>query len=245
MIVRGGRPIYGAPLGILMLDARFPRIVGDMGNAATFPFPVQYRLVDGASPHRVVRRDPAALLPRFIAAAHDLKRHGALGITTNCGFLSLFQTELAAAVKLPVAASSLMQVRLVNACLPPGQRAGILTISGSTLTPQHLSAAGVPEGTPIGTTEGGAEFTKAILSDAPTLNIAAAEADNVAAAERLVADHADVGAIVLECTNMTPYAGAIHAATGRPVHTMVDFVHWFHAGLCAGTGGGPHAARSG
>ena len=48
-IARGGKAIYGAPLGILMLEARFPRIPGDMGNATTWPFPVLYRVVRGAS----------------------------------------------------------------------------------------------------------------------------------------------------------------------------------------------------
>ncbi|MEM8665163.1 MAG: aspartate/glutamate racemase family protein, partial [Pseudomonadota bacterium] len=216
MTVTGGKAIYGASLGILMLDARFPRIVGDMGNAATFPFPVQYRLVDGASPDKVVRKGAPGLLDPFIAAARDLVRHGVDGITTNCGFLSLFQKDLADAVGVPVATSSLMQVGMVNALLPGSQRAGILTISGSTLTPAHLEAAGVPADTPVASTEGGQEFTRAILGDELTLDTRAAEADNVAAAKTLCARHPDVGAIVLECTNMTPYAGAIRAATGRP-----------------------------
>jgi len=40
--VQGGFNQYGFTVGILMLDTRFPRIPGDMGNAATFPFPVRY-----------------------------------------------------------------------------------------------------------------------------------------------------------------------------------------------------------
>ncbi|MCB4824611.1 aspartate/glutamate racemase family protein [Roseicella aerolata] len=71
-IARGGKAIYGAPLGILMLEARFPRIPGDMGNAGTWPFPVLYRVVRGASPERVVLQGARGLLPDFIAAAQDL-----------------------------------------------------------------------------------------------------------------------------------------------------------------------------
>lgn len=231
MRVKGGKSIYGASVGILMLDARFPRIDGDMGNAATFPFPVQYRLVRGASPDKVVRQGAPGLLEPFVEAARDLVRHGCDGITTNCGFLSLFQEDLRAALDVPVAASSLMQVAMVDRLLPAGKRAGILTISGSTLTARHLAAAGAPPDTPIATTEGGAEFTRAILGDEPTLDVKLAEADNVAAAEALCESRPDVGAIVLECTNMTPYAAAIRAATGRPVFTMVGFVSWFQASL--------------
>jgi Asp/Glu/hydantoin racemase len=229
--VAGGKAIYGASVGILMLEARFPRIPGDMGNATTWPFPVHYKVVRSASPDRVVRQGAEGLLDTFIAAARELAADGVDGITTNCGFLSLFQHELADAVGVPVATSSLMQVGLVNALLPQGKRAGILTISASSLTPKHLEKAGVPAGTPIGTTEGGREFTRAILGNEPDLDVDLARADNVEAALRLQAENADLGAIVLECTNMVPYAADIRAATGLPVFSIETFVRWFQASL--------------
>ena len=231
MKVRGGKSVYGASVGILMLEAQFPRIPGDMGNALSWEFPVQYRVVRNASPDLVVRRGAPGLLPLFIEAARDLVASGVDGITTNCGFLSLFQADLAAAVEVPVAASSLMQVAMVNALLSPGKRCGVLTISASTLTEAHLHAAKVPEGTPIGTTEGGREFTRAILGNEPMLDVDAARQDNVDAARALTAAHSDLGALVLECTNMTPYAPAIRAATGLPVFSMLSFVNWFQSGL--------------
>ena len=231
MKAQGGKAIYGAALGILMLEARFPRIPGDMGNALTWPFPVHYKVVREATPDRVVRRGADGLLGSFIAAARELVADGVDGITTNCGFLSLFQEELAAAVPVPVATSSLMQVRLVNALLAPGRHAGILTISASTLTPLHLAKAGVPEGTPIGSTEGGREFTRAILGNELELDVDLARADNVAAAVALKSAHPDLGAIVLECTNMVPYAADIRAATGLPVFSIETFVTWFHGAL--------------
>ena len=230
-MIKGGKAVYGASVGILMLEARFPRILGDMGNAASWDFPVLYKVVRDASPDRVVRRGAEGTLDAFIAAARELEADGVDGITTNCGFLSVFQTELAAAVKVPVLTSSLMQVRAVNAMLPQGKRAGVLTISGSTLTRAHLDAAGVPQGTPIGTTEGGAHFTEAILGDAPELDAEAACRDNVEAARSMVAANPEIGALVLECTNMTPYAAAIAAETGVPVFSMLSFVTWFQSGL--------------
>ncbi|MGE0419583.1 MAG: aspartate/glutamate racemase family protein [Acetobacteraceae bacterium] len=231
MRVEGGKAVYGASVGILMLDARFPRIPGDMGNALTWPFPVHYRIVRSATPDRVVRGGAAGTLDLFIAAAHDLVADGADGITTNCGFLALFQQELAAAVGVPVATSSLMQVAMVNATLPPGRRAGILTISASALTPRHLEAARVPPGTPVGTTEGGREFTRAILGNELHLDVDLARQDNVEAALNLRDAHPDLGAIVLECTNMVPYAADIRRATGLPVFSIESFVTWFQAGL--------------
>src|SRR5437588_569844 len=71
-IAKGGKRVYGASLGILMLEARFPRVPGDMGNALTWPFPVLYRVVRGASPERVVKQRAAGLLEPFLAAAREL-----------------------------------------------------------------------------------------------------------------------------------------------------------------------------
>ena len=231
MIVQGGKSIYGASVGILMLEARFPRIPGDMGNARSWPFPVLYRIVRSASPDRVVRRQAEGLLDAFIEAARALVSDGADGITTNCGFLSLFQDELASAVGVPVATSSLMQVAMVNQLLPQGRRAGILTISGSTLSEDHLAKAGVPAGTPVGSTEGGREFTRVILNNEERMDVAAARTDNVDAARQLVDENPDLGAIVLECTNMTPYAADIREAVKLPVFSMESFVFWFQSGL--------------
>lgn len=231
MRVKGGKAIYGASVGILMLDGRFPRIPGDMGNGLTWPFPVHYKIVRSATPDRVVRKGAEGLLENFIQAARELVDDGVDGITTNCGFLSLFQNELADAVGVPVATSSLMQVEMVNRLLPRGKRAGILTISGSTLTPLHLEKAGVPEGTPIGTTEGGREFTRVILGNELELDVEAARQDNLEAAQALLAANPDLGAIVLECTNMVPYAADIRAVTCLPVFSIETFIRWFQAAL--------------
>jgi hypothetical protein len=231
-IAKGGKAIYGAPLGILMLEARFPRIAGDMGNAATWPFPVLYHVVRGASPERVVLQGARGLLPDFIAAAKDLVDLGAEAITTNCGFLALFQKELTEAVKVPVATSSLMQVPWVQATLPPGKRVGVVTVSGATLTQAHLEGAGVPLDTPMVGTEGGKEFFRVIIrGEKDDLDVALAEADIIDAGRRLIADNPDIGAIVLECTNMPPYAAALREAVGLPVYDIYSMVSWFYAGL--------------
>jgi hypothetical protein len=231
-IARGGKAVYGAPLGILMLEARFPRIPGDMGNATTWPFPVLYRVVRGASPEKVVLQGARGLLPAFIEGAQDLVRLGAEAITTNCGFLSLFQNELAGAVNVPVATSSLMQVRWVQAMLPPGKQVGVITVSGSTLTSAHLRSAGVPLDTPFVGTENGREFFRVLIkAEKDDMDVAAARQDILDAGKELLAGHPDVGAIVLECTNMPPYSAALQQELGLPVYDIYTMISWFHAGL--------------
>ncbi len=230
-IATGGKAIYGARLGILMLEARFPRIPGDMGNARTWPFPVLYKVVCGASPQRVVMERASGLLDAFLDAASELVALGADGITTNCGFLSLFQKDIAARVKVPVATSSLMQIPLVQALLPPGKRVGVITISAKTLSRDHLVAAGAPADTPVIGTESGVEFFRVIVGNEERLDVAAAARDVLDAGAALLAQHGDIGAIVLECTNMAPYAATLRERLGVPVFDIYSFITWFHASL--------------
>lgn len=230
-IAHGGKNIYGARLGVLMLESRFPRIPGDMGNASTWPFPVMYRVVRGASPERVVQHRAEGLLEAFLEAADELVREGADGITTTCGFLSLYQADLARHCGVPVATSTLLQVPLVQRLLPPERRVGVITISAENLTEAHLVAAGAPADTPVVGTEGGREFTRAILGNGQQLDVEAAQQDLLDAAAELTRRHPEVGAIVFECANMAPYAKVVRDRTGLPVYDIFGFVSWFHSGL--------------
>jgi Asp/Glu/hydantoin racemase len=231
-IATGGKAVYGAPLGILMLEAQFPRIPGDMGNALTWPFPVLYRVVKGASPERVVLQGAAGLLDDFLAAAADLVAQGAEALTTNCGFLSIFQREIAAHVGVPVATSSLLQFPWVQATLPPGKRVGIITVSKGSLTARHLAAAGIPLDTPIVGAEDGQEFFRVLIGgEKQDMDVRLAARDILDAGRKLVELAPDVGAILLECTNMPPYAFALRETLGLPVYDIYSLVTWLHAGI--------------
>ena len=228
-VAQGGKAVYGACLGILMLEARFPRIPGDMGNATTWDFPVLYKIVELATPDKVVRKGGKGLLDPFIKGAKELEREGVRAITTNCGFLALFQKEIASAVDVPVFTSSLMQVPLVYAMLKPWQKVGILTIHAKSLSREHLAATGVDK-IPyvILGTEDEKEFSRAILDDEMELDVEQSQKDLIRIARCLKEDHPEVGAIVLECTNMPPYAAAIQREVNLPVfdiYTLVNMVY--------------------
>ena len=219
-----------------MLDTHFPRIPGDMGNAGTFDFPVRYHRVDGASPDKVVRGGHQALLPSFIEGARFLEREGVRAVTTNCGFLAKFQREMAAAVSIPVFTSSLMLVPLVHRMLPPGRAVGIMTVDASSLRPEHYAGAGIgPEiPTVVAGLETEKEFTRVLLGNELVLDVDVAREEHVRVARRLVAEHGDIGAVVLECTNMPPYTADIQRETGLPVFDIVSLVTMVHAALAAG-----------
>jgi hypothetical protein len=232
--LRGGRTVYGQPLGILMLDTRFPRPPGDVGNATTWPFPTQYRIVKGADTSRIMGQAPdPTLLEPFVEAARDLEAHGVRAITTSCGFLAIFQRELAAAVSVPVLTSALLQVPIAARLLRPDQKVAVLT-EQPHLTERHFQGVGwsaqdvpvVLESLPPD-----AVFPTVFIGNSLECDTDVLEREMVELARRTVRDHPEVGALVLECTNFVPYSQAMRRATGLPVYDLYTLVMWATLGL--------------
>jgi hypothetical protein len=203
-------------IGVILLDTRFPRPPGDIGQALTYSragLAVRFERVPQASAQRVVRQADARLLQPFIDTARSLEQAGATLITTSCGFLARYQQVLQAAVSVPVLSSSLLWCRHLTA-------SGIVTFDADSLSADVLQGAGVPPGTPIRGLEPGCLMHKAILEDHADMNLAQAQRDVVDASLKLVEQHPHVREIVLECANMPPYREAIAQATGRRVHDL-------------------------
>ena len=205
-------------LGVLMLQTRFPRPPGDVGHAESFRMPVRWKVVAGATPGRVVPQTDDALLQPFIQAARELVDLGAQAVTTSCGFLVRFQEELQEALPVPVWTSSLLK-------LPELRRPGVLTVDARSLGPAELQRAGAGVDTPVEGLTPGCSLQRTLLQDLPTLDQAAARRETVEAALRLVRRHPRLDSIVLECTNLPPYADAVAQATGLPVHHLMSLVH--------------------
>lgn len=230
-LVRGGRTLYGQPLGILMLDTRFPRPPGDVGNALTWPFPVRYKIVTGvASRHVVGTADPKLIQP-FVDGARELEAEGVRAITTSCGFLAIFQREMAAAVSVPVLSSALLQVPGVARMLAPGRRVVIMT-PHDELTERHFNGVGWSSEsvrTSVVAFPKDAMFTRVYSARVPEPDVPEADTDQIKrevldVATTALSRHPDLGAIVMECTNLVPYSQAVRERFGVPVfdlHTLV------------------------
>jgi Asp/Glu/hydantoin racemase len=133
-------------------------------------------------------------------------------------------------------------VPMINSTLPAGKRVGVLTVNAAALTPGHLTAIGVDPTLPVVGTDGGREFTRVLIGNEPTLDVARAELDILDAGRQLVERHAGIGAILLECTNMVPYARALRDELQVPVYDIYSFMTWFHAGLAPRDFGPPGSA---
>ena len=215
-------------LGLLMLQTRFPRPLGDVGHPRTFDFAVCRTVVQGATPERVVRGDDMAVLQPFIETAEGLVAVGCDAIATSCGFLARWQRELQAALPVPVWSSALLQLAEQQA---PGRRCGVITIEAASLGPEHLRGVGADPLTPGEGITPGSPLHRTLLQDLPDLDEADAQRQVLAAAQRLRARHPDIDTLVLECTNLPPYAPVLRRITAMPVLDIVTLLNQRMAAL--------------
>jgi len=216
------------PLGILMLDTRFPRIEGDVGNPASFDFPVIFRTMQGIGSADAVAAHPDR--PRVLAAlkanAEALTAAGAVGLSTSCGFLALYQKDLERVSPVPVATSALLLIKTLA-----GKKVGVITASAENLTPAHFAAVDAPTDTPVAGLPADSSFAATFLRNGLTLDRDAVEAEAIAAGRALLRDHPGIDAIVLECTNLPPYRKALEDALGVPVLDVLDLLRNFRKSL--------------
>jgi hypothetical protein len=212
------------PLGVLMLDTRFTRFVGDIGNPASYSEPTLFEVVRGATVDKVVPAKAPPLIDDFVAAGERLIARGADAITTGCGFLVLNQAELAARLPVPVATSSLLLIPSLMRLLRPGKRLGVLTFSARDLTPAHLAAAGAPGDTPVEGVARDGVFQRAVYEQPCEDSVEARGEEVVSAARRLTERHPDIGALLFECTNFPPHRAAVEAALSLPVYDVFTLI---------------------
>ena len=176
------------------------------------------------------QQDPELAGP-FIEAAQRLFDNGVKAITGACGFMALFQQEVARHLDIPVFLSSLLQMPFMFQIT--GRKIGVITANADCLKPTHFSNAGVGDHIPfvVAGMETQPEFRDAILLEKGTLDSKEIEQEVVSVAQELVRNHPDIGSILLECSDLPPYAHAVQAAVGRPVFDFFTMIHYTHTTL--------------
>ena len=235
MNIRGGRTFYGQDIGILMMDTKFPRIPGDPGNAATFDFPVCYKVVrDVFQGDRIPRDADEILLKAFCKAARELEKDGCRAITTCCGFLAGFQRELADAVDIPVFTTTLTLIPMIASMIGRKKQIGIFSERAQFMTDSLFEKSGwssrdynicvsdLPEQS---------EFNELII-----YNHESGDPDKIRESIRqMTKEHMekypDTGAIVLECQNFAPFGDVIAKESGVPVFGLNQLIAFIEASL--------------
>lgn len=220
-------------IGVVCLETTFDKIRGHIRHVGTFDFPLRFKVISGATPARLISDRDSALLDPFIAGARELEAGGVDAITGSCGFLVLFQKEIANALTVPFFSSSLLQVPMLQSMGRDSQRIGILVANRRAFTRSHLEAIGAADA-PVAVEgmEDQPEFREVILEGRrDTLDVNRLRNEVLSQARKLVGENPDIGPLVLECTDLPPFSSDIQKAVGRPVYDIVTLTRTVHEAL--------------
>lgn len=234
--ILAGTPLIGilcweegcSPRGLVQLEA----LPGNSTNPDTFEYAVKYSRIKGANIHTILEKPCQKVLKSMINEACRMESQGIKAITTSCGFNAVFQKELADAVSIPVFTSSLMQIPLVHTMLTRQQIIGVITAKKSALTEQHLENAGVNKqmSIQIQGLEACQEWNKIFSSPDEEIDIDIVKKDVISRAKSMM-ESSNIGAFVLECTDLPPFANGIRQATGLPVFDFVTLTNFVYQGI--------------
>ena len=229
--VRENAESYGHAVGIILVDVRTPFIPGDVGNASTYPFPVVYRTVPDVTLERLIDKGDKSLTNNVIQTARELEDMGVRAIASDCGYMIHFQAEVAAAVSVPVIMSSLIQLPMLERSIGPDRKIGVICANKPRRTSDMLALAGLrdPDRVIIRGMQDAPAFRSPILDEEPLLDDELITGEITDTAKELVTSHPEVGPILLECSNMPPYAHAIQRVTGRPVFDFTTLIGVYFA----------------
>jgi len=224
-------------VGILQLPANIPMLPGDMGNPTTFDFPVLYELIEEIDPFWVLADKPhPVVMKKVIAACKRLTMQGVTTIIGNCGFFANYQPEVAESLDPGVQFfnGSLMQVPMLLISVGSNKKVGVLTANKELLMPSPAfknvgATAEDMKRVVVYGNENGKEMKK-VTGETGRFNPKALEKELVDLAKKMIKEHPDVGAVVLECTEFPPYAHAIQNAIRRNVWDFVTMTNLMHAG---------------
>jgi hypothetical protein len=208
-------------LGMLQLAHKPLTLPGTLGNPNTFAFPLENRQVPEAWTSKVMMGDET-VGNNYANEAKRLESEGVIAVMANCGFAVVYQDILRNAVKVPIASSSMVQLPLLLTLIHPDKKVGVLTFDANNLNERYFHAAGVNDMKRIAIAgiEGSPSYH--ILNDPePKLTLEVLGKDVLACAKKLLNDHQDIGALLLECSAFCPFADVLRKETGL---MALDFV---------------------
>ena len=223
-----GQIISGHTVGILVHDVHYPLLPGNVVNGYTYNFPVRFEFVPGANQARMHTGDPT-LAPALIETAKLLERQGCRAVCAACGYFGHFQKTVADAMDIPVYLSSIVQVPWIRVGLKSNQKIGILCADRKNLTQDLFTACGVSEEDYQRCCIAGAghlpEFS-ALLERRGHFDNGILRQELIDLAKELVRENPDIGAILLECSDMPPYSAAIQRELQLPVYDFITMIKY-------------------
>lgn len=234
MIIKAnkGQVSYGESIGILLIDTFTPFIPGDVGNATTYSFPVRFQTVKGFTFDKLLQKDRTMLQP-IIEAGRSLVNEGVKAITADCGYMAMYQEEIANELQVPVFLSSLLQVPFISTMLRKDEKIGIICSKASNFEEDLLQQIGIDPSTPLCVRgmEDKENFVKAAHEEIGILDPELIEKEVVSVAQDMVKEDPKVKVILLECSSLPPYAEAVQKAVNLPVFDYITMINYVQSAL--------------
>ena len=220
------KPHYtaGIRIGIIAIDLEYPKLPGNVVNASTYDFPVLYEKVSFEI--EALFRGDEEIKEGIVNAAKKLEAEGVRAIIGACGFFAHFQEDVKEAVNVPVYLSSLCQLPSIKVGLRKGQKIAVIAASGESVTDGLLSAVGGSMDDIEVFDVGSMESFAPIRWGRHTLDNGRLTDDMRALGARIREEHPEVGAILLECSDLPPYAWAVQEGSGLPVYDFITLINW-------------------
>jgi hypothetical protein len=226
-----GQAVAGCAIGILVRDLWYPYMPGNVANASTFDFPVLLKIIKGSSGPQILIVDPA-FLDMILEAGNELEQQGVRAIVGACGYFANYQREASIRLNVPTFLSSILQVPMITQGLKPDQKVGIICASSPSFTPELLNQCGVNDHSRVVAVgaQDCPEFSN-IIKRTGHFNSRKMEQELVDLTKDFVSKNPEVGAILLECSDMPPYAWAIQNAVRLPVFDYISLINWIYNGV--------------
>ncbi len=216
----------GFAIGIIADNLVYPKLPGNVANATTYPFPVLYREVDFEIEE--LFEGNTDIKDQIIEAALYLEKQGVRAIVGACGYFAHFQDDVREAVNVPVFLSSLCQLPLIKTAISSKKNIAVFAASKDNINDELLKKVGSDMDRLVLVDVGSMESFAGIRYGSCSFDNRRLTEDLSRMAKELTESDRSIGAILLECSDLPPYAKAIQAATGLPVfdfNTMIDLLY--------------------
>ena len=221
-------PVAGFKVGILMLETEHVLLPGNVQNATTFPFPVIYEPVIGLSFPQLARGDVAA--DQLIKeAVIRLEGKGVSVIVGACGSFAQWQTRITQYASVPVYASIMSQVPFVLAGLPANQKLAVVFATKSAFNQRVLDECHIrdTERLIILGAEEVASF-KDLFEIGSSEICDRFEQEFIQYLVKQKVRNPEIGAWLLQCSELPVYAAKIQQQTGLPVFDQSVLIEHLH-----------------
>ncbi len=222
-----GQLTAGVAVAILLTESSLPKLPGNPALAGTYQYHVMYARVPGKTPEEWKQS--------VADVAREMEGQGARFIVAGCSELACCQKEAKEAVNIPVYLSALCEVPWVLVALGASQTLGIITQAAKNITKELMVTCGAAE----------SSYERCVVADSEgyeTFSSLAAKPNRYHAgklrneildiAEKLRTRNPDLGAILIECPDVMPFAADIQAATNLPVYDTISLVDYMQQVVC-------------